>query len=132
MRSRRADAAIVAPLARYAWTICERRSIGVTRRPRASRFSPVSTISVAIAPIRRSVHRFGSTGYEASQTTLTQDLVEKLDLPTQRSSAYHCSFSIASSQERTGRSVSSLQLIRSRPFGVPRSSAQIIVNSKGP
>lgn len=46
--------------------------------------------------------------------------------------AYHCSFSIASSRERTGRSVSSFQLIRARPFGVPRSSAWITVSSSGP
>ncbi len=38
-------------------------------------------------------------------------------------SAYHYSFSIASSHERTGRSVSSRQLIRYRPLGAPRSSA---------
>ena len=43
----------------------------------------MSTISVVIAPIHRSVHRFGSTGYEAPRTTLTDNnLVENAIRPS--------------------------------------------------
>jgi hypothetical protein len=48
MPSCHANAAIVTPLARNAWTMFARLSGGATRRPRVSRFSPVSTNSVRI------------------------------------------------------------------------------------
>lgn len=41
-------------------TICARRSVGVTRRPFASRFSPVSTTSAVIAPIPRAYLEIGT------------------------------------------------------------------------